>query len=58
MHMAMVEGMAGLQNFPIRKISLMALCHLSGAAIYVLRVPEKFWPGTFDIWVSEFRART
>jgi predicted membrane channel-forming protein YqfA (hemolysin III family) len=54
--MAIVEGMAGLRNFPIQKTSLMALFYLSGAVIYVIRVPEKFCPGIFDIWVSHIRA--
>lgn len=49
-HMAIVEGMAGLQNFPIQKWSIMALFYLAGAVFYVARVPEKFFPGTFDIW--------
>ena len=52
-HMTIVEGMAGLQNFPIQKWCIMALFYLAGAVVYVARVPEKFFPGTFDIWVSE-----
>ncbi|KAL2041640.1 hypothetical protein N7G274_005424 [Stereocaulon virgatum] len=54
-HMAIIEGTAGLQNFPIQKWCIMALFYLAGAAFYNLRVPEKFSPGTFDIWVSEPR---
>lgn len=29
---------------------LMAALYLSGATIYALRVPERFFPGKFDIW--------
>ena len=50
--MAIVEGKAGLENFPFEKWSIMALLYLIGAAIYVARVPEKLFPGTFDVWVS------
>lgn len=53
--MAIVEGMVGLQNFPIQKWVIMALFYLAGAVVYVARVPEKLSPGTFDIWVSEIR---
>lgn len=29
----------------------MGACYLSGLAIYVFQCPERFKPGTFDIWV-------
>ena len=29
---------------------LMALLYIGGAVIYALRVPERIWPGKFDIW--------
>ncbi|KAF6770487.1 hypothetical protein AHF37_09460 [Paragonimus kellicotti] len=29
---------------------LMALLYLSGATIYAVRVPERIFPGRFDIW--------
>lgn len=31
---------------------LMAVLYLSGATIYAVRVPERLFPGRFDIWVS------
>ncbi len=31
---------------------LMALIYLCGGAIYALRIPERLWPGKFDIMVS------
>ncbi|XP_054984283.1 adiponectin receptor protein 1-like [Sorex araneus] len=29
---------------------LMALLYISGACLYVARIPERFFPGKFDIW--------
>ena len=29
----------------------MGVCYLTGLAIYVFQCPERFKPGTFDIWV-------
>ena len=52
-HMAIVERLAGLQDFPIQAFALMAVFYLSGAIFYVARVPERFYPGSFDIWVSD-----
>ncbi|KAL9123678.1 MAG: hypothetical protein Q9217_006914, partial [Psora testacea] len=49
-HIAVVEGMAGLQNFPLQEWAIMALFYLAGAVFYNTHVPEKFSPGTFDIW--------
>lgn len=55
-HMALIERSAGLQDFPMQAFALMAVFYLSGAIFYVARVPERFSPGTFDIWVSDIRA--
>ena len=33
-------------------LALMAFLYIFGAIIYALRVPERIWPGKFDIWVS------
>lgn len=51
-HMIIVEGTASLWNYPIQSWTLMASFYLAGIAFYLTRVPEKFSPGTFDIWVS------
>ena len=32
---------------------LMAFLYISGAIIYAVRIPERIWPGKFDIWVSD-----
>jgi len=33
-------------------LSLMAILYIIGAVIYAARIPERIWPGRFDIWVS------
>lgn len=33
-------------------ILTMAILYIGGGALYAFRVPERFWPGTFDIWAS------
>ena len=30
---------------------LMATLYISGALLYAFRIPEKIYPGKFDIWV-------
>jgi len=35
-------------------LSLMAILYIIGAVIYAARIPERIWPGRFDIWVSVF----
>lgn len=30
---------------------LMAVLYIVGAIIYAVRIPERFFPGKFDIWV-------
>ena len=32
-------------------LSLMAILYIVGAVIYAARIPERIWPGRFDIWV-------
>jgi len=31
---------------------LMAFLYITGAIIYAVRIPERIWPGKFDIWFS------
>jgi len=33
-------------------LSLMAILYIIGAVIYAARIPERIWPGRFDIWVG------
>lgn len=30
---------------------LMAVMYITGAGLYAARIPERFFPGKFDIWV-------
>ena len=31
---------------------MVGVCYVLGAAIYVYRIPERFFPGKFDFWGS------
>jgi adiponectin receptor len=33
-------------------ILMMAAIYIGGGALYACRIPERFWPGTFDVWAS------
>lgn len=35
---------------------LMAMLYITGACLYAARIPERFFPGKCDIWVSEVGA--
>ncbi|VEL22534.1 unnamed protein product [Protopolystoma xenopodis] len=35
---------------------LMALLYITGAVIYALRIPERLWPGKFDIWFNSLHS--
>ncbi|KAI1347663.1 hemolysin-III channel protein-like protein Izh2 [Xylaria sp. FL0043] len=39
-----------LDGFSLEHVVAQSLCYLVGTAIYVKRVPEKYWRGTFDVW--------
>ena len=30
---------------------LMAVCYLTGVTLFVIRVPERWYPGRFDLWL-------
>ena len=32
---------------------LMAVLYISGACLYAARIPERLFPGKFDIWVED-----
>lgn len=36
---------------------LMAVMYITGAGLYAARIPERFFPGKFDIWVRSVRWR-
>lgn len=33
-------------------IIVMATIYIGGGALYACRIPERFWPGRFDVWAS------
>uniref|UniRef100_A0A7M4FUY5 Adiponectin receptor 1 n=1 Tax=Crocodylus porosus TaxID=8502 RepID=A0A7M4FUY5_CROPO len=35
---------------------LMAVMYITGAGLYAARIPERFFPGKFDIWISSLEA--
>lgn len=35
---------------------LMGLLYILGAMFYALRIPERWFPGKFDLWVSKFKS--
>lgn len=51
-HIALVEGTEGLWRFPLVNIAVTCGSYLVGTGFYIYRVPEKHFPGYFDIWVS------
>ena len=52
-HIIMVHGVdSALEKFSGLTLALMALLYIFGGILYVLRVPERFFPGKFDIWAS------
>lgn len=57
-HKVILEGLEGLEKFPSLHIAGILLLYLVGTFFYVTRVPEKYWSGTFDIWVSVLIVHT
>jgi len=47
---AVLSPNLSLRGFPLMHIFASSVLYLSGAAIYVTRIPERYWPGVFDIW--------
>ena len=50
---ALMEGSPGLARFPLGNIAITCSSYAIGTSFYVARLPEKRWPGTFDIWVRQ-----
>lgn len=50
-HAGLTQGMEGLDPFPFPNIAITCSCYLVGTFLYVHRIPEKQWPGIFDLWV-------
>ncbi|CAH8495574.1 unnamed protein product [Schistosoma turkestanicum] len=50
-HYIMIEGFQeGVNYSALGWLVLMAVLYISGATIYALRIPERLYPGKFDIW--------
>ena len=53
MHYVITDGFYEAVNFAaLGWLVLMAFLYITGAVIYAVRIPERIWPGKFDIWVS------
>ncbi|KAI0223902.1 Adiponectin receptor protein [Lamellibrachia satsuma] len=51
MHYVITEGFYQAVNFAaLGWLVLMAILYIAGAVIYAVRIPERIWPGKFDIW--------
>ncbi|CAH1782506.1 unnamed protein product [Owenia fusiformis] len=51
MHYVITDGFWHAINFAsLGWLVLMAILYISGAVIYAVRIPERIWPGKFDIW--------
>ena len=52
MHYVITEGFYQAVNYAaLGWLVLMAILYIVGAIIYAVRIPERIWPGKFDIWV-------
>jgi predicted membrane channel-forming protein YqfA (hemolysin III family) len=52
MHYVITDGLwAAINHASLGWLILMAVLYIAGALIYAWRIPERIWPGKFDIWV-------
>lgn len=57
LHYVIAEGFLKAATIgQIGWLMLMASLYITGAALYAARIPERFFPGKCDIWVSVIRA--
>lgn len=53
LHYVITDGFYHAINFAaLGWLVLMAVLYITGAIIYAARIPERLFPGKFDIWVS------
>jgi len=53
-HFVITDGLSHAFNYAaLGWVILMAFLYIIGAVIYAARVPERIWPGRFDIWVGD-----
>lgn len=50
LHYGLVEGAQAYHC--LRLTILMGVLYVSGALIYAIRIPERYWPGKFDMWFN------
>ena len=50
LHAAMAPSLT-LDGFSLEHVVAQSACYLLGTAVYVNKIPEKYWRGTFDVWV-------
>jgi predicted membrane channel-forming protein YqfA (hemolysin III family) len=54
---AIVSDDMSLDKYPSFYLITSTTLYLVGAGFYVLRIPEKYWKGTFDIWVRGYELQ-
>ena len=53
MHVVITDGFwSAVNDSALGWLCLMAVLYIVGAVIYAVRIPERIWPGRFDIWVG------
>jgi adiponectin receptor len=51
MHIVITDGFyEAIYDSALGWLTLMAVLYIVGAVIYAARIPERIWPGRFDIW--------
>lgn len=54
-HFAITDGYDKLfDELAMARMFTMCFCYLLGTVFYAFKVPERWWPGKFDIWVKSF----
>ena len=52
-HLVIINGWnRSLEEACLGWLILMGILYISGALLYAMRIPERFFPGKVDIWVS------
>eukprot|EP01104_Vermistella_antarctica_P016795 TRINITY_DN5800_c0_g1_i1.p1 TRINITY_DN5800_c0_g1~~TRINITY_DN5800_c0_g1_i1.p1 ORF type:complete len:719 (-),score=124.85 TRINITY_DN5800_c0_g1_i1:22-2016(-) len=50
LHLVYAYGTGHVMGGLYLKLALMALCYVGGLTVYILRIPERWFPGKCDIW--------
>lgn len=51
MHHISIYGLeTSFDSYSLQYVTAVALLYFMGVVVYVLRVPERWFPGRFDIW--------